>query len=781
MTLAVVALAALCGFCLWALRISFGAVISGLLAFSVVTRSLFIDPFRYAMDLMCYGPGASVLDSLLGNAQIIGRPRPPQYRWLSGLHAVPLSLSPLSRKLMVLSSTLADHCYLNPSALALYCWHQSALRSRSFWNFTCSFMDCASRFHCALCRQSVPVVGPHRLALLGLNFGLRFLVSAFISMLVWLSLFVDCLSLSTVCILRFFFVVRALLHRAAGVVAHACGYRAIQWIGCRLVSSFPSLLQAAATKRHGSTSYKTRRAVAYYRRASAGKSWLRAILFFGVSLLSLRQSDSALTPTSLSAPPAASHSPSVMPDAVALDMNSAALPADDQRRRDRGLIDTQSIINRSDLQGIVQSAMASAADKFGLNEAEKKKYLSCARIFVVEVVHDSVFRIINYRRVAGEMGGLNKIKRPHIKRIVLSVDSPEGLYGAAYLQKYIHYQIGIEELGEFYDDLARMNLPLHNAAVAPLPEVGCSVLCLPDKSHVLEDEYFSLGAVDFCTDSCSNVLKELNPSKIFHFLSSLSDDSFDRDRGNLCINFGWRAMDCTDTSRDDLCGFSAPTLGKPSGDGWSGSRADDLASAMAAMTKLTDHATGVLGLPPLFGSASDARVTQYALKIHPENRAESVTLSLAAVGDGKYLLAHLDHLNDHADGYQYNVSYYGYHRPPGSSELRRMHIGIYSRRACGTTSERSGRVLDLLDDLTNFLGILPKRRVEYSPESVLEKVEWEREVSGVSIKSVGTAKGSSPISKAAKKRRRQKESRKAANQEGEEIGRIPVHTNKFVL
>lgn len=780
MPLAVIALTVIAGFGLWALRISFGAVVSGLVACSVVTQSFFLDPFWHACDLVYYGPGVSLLDSLLGNAQVVGWPRPPQYRWLSGLHAVPLSLSPLSRKLMVLSSIMADHCYLNPSALSLYCWHQSALRSRSHWNFILSFMDCASRFDFALCRQAVPVVGPHRLALLGINFGLRFLVSAFISMLVWLSLFVDCLSLSTVCILRSFFMVRALLHRAAGLVAYACGYRAAQWIGCRLVSSFPSLLQAAATKRHGSNSYKTRRAVAYYRRASSGKSWLRAILFFGLSLLSLRQSDSALTPTPRSAPPAASRSPS-SPDAVALDMNSAALPADDQRRRDRGLIDTPSFINRSDLQGIVLSSMASAADKFGLNEAEKKKYFSCARIFVVEVVHNSVFRIINYRRVAGEMGGLNKIKRPHIKRIVLSVDSPEGLYGAGYLQKYIHYQIGIEELEEFYDDLARLKLPLHNAAVAPLPEVDCSVLCLPDKSHVLEDEYFSLGAVDFCSDSCSNILKELNPSKIFHFLSSLSDDSFDRDRGNLCINFGWRAMDCTDASRDDLCGFSAPTLGKPSGDGWTGSRADDLASAMAAMTKLTDYATGVLGLPPLFGSASDGRVTQYALKIHPDNRAENITLSLAALGDGKYLLAHLDHLNDHADGYQYNVSYYGYHRPPGSSELRRMHIGIYSRRVCGTTSERSGRVLDLLDDLTNFLGILPKRRVEYSPESVLEKVEWEREAAGVSIKSIGTAEDSSPISKAAKKRRRQKESRKAANQEGEEIGRIPVHTNKFVL
>ena len=156
-----------------------------------------------------------------------------------------------------------------------------------------------------------------------------------------------------------------------------------------------------------------------------------------------------------------------------------------------------SAIERNDLTSIVLNSMEAAADKMGLCEDEKTKYLSCARILVIEVVHQSVFGIVNYRRLAGEMGGLNPIKRPYIKRIILAVDGPEGVYGAAHLDRNVHYQIGIEELADYFDDLHRHKFPVYNAASAPPPEMDCCVLCLPDQSHVLKDEYFSLGATDF--------------------------------------------------------------------------------------------------------------------------------------------------------------------------------------------------------------------------------------------------------------------------------------------
>ena len=432
-----------------------------------------------------------------------------------------------------------------------------------------------------------------------------------------------------------------------------------------------------------------------------------------------------------------------------------------------------SAIERNDLTSIVLNSMEAAADKMGLCEDEKTKYLSCARILVIEVVHQSVFGIVNYRRLAGEMGGLNPIKRPYIKRIILAVDGPEGVYGAAHLDRNVHYQIGIEELADYFDDLHRHKFPVYNAASAPPPEMDCCVLCLPDQSHVLKDEYFSLGATDFCSDDCKELVKELCPKKIYKFLIGVKDDTFDQERGNLCLNYGWLALNSTDSSRDDLCGFASPTLSKADGKGWSSTRDRDIPSAMAAMTKLTDHTTNILGLDNLFGRPSDARVTQYAARIHSENRAESVTFSLAAaaVGD-QYLLAHLDHLNDFDDGYQWNMSYYGYHRTPGSTDLRRMHTGIYSRRVCGTTSERSGRSMDLYRDLVNFLDVLPSRRVKYSPEAVVDGAEWDREETAVPLQKAS--------SKAARKRKRQNQSR-AASDSGEEVGRVPVHSNKFVL
>lgn len=64
-----------------------------------------------------------------------------------------------------------------------------------------------------------------------------------------------------------------------------------------------------------------------------------------------------------------------------------------------------SAIERNDLTSIVLNSMEAAADKMGFCEDDKTKYLSCARILVVEVVHPSV-GIVNYRRLAGEMGGL---------------------------------------------------------------------------------------------------------------------------------------------------------------------------------------------------------------------------------------------------------------------------------------------------------------------------------------------------------------------------------------
>ena len=51
------------------------------------------------------------------------------------------------------------------------------------------------------------------------------------------------------------------------------------------------------------------------------------------------------------------------------------------------------------------------------------------------------------------MGGLNKAKLPYVKKFVLAVDGPQGVYGAANLHRNVHYQIGVKELPSFCRDL----------------------------------------------------------------------------------------------------------------------------------------------------------------------------------------------------------------------------------------------------------------------------------------------------------------------------------------
>lgn len=405
-----------------------------------------------------------------------------------------------------------------------------------------------------------------------------------------------------------------------------------------------------------------------------------------------------------------------------------------------------SPISYSVVPELVRRAQKEAADDHGLTPDAKEAYLKQCRILAVEVVRDDIHSIIGYRRIAGQMGGLNKAKMPYLKRIILAVDGPLGVYGAADLHNNVHYQVGVVELTKFCKDLDSLGISVYDAASgsADFPD-GSAVLCLPNVSNCLPDEYFSVGSADAASQS----FQSLDFDATFEYMAGLSPDVFDSDRGNLAIHYGYQALNSTVTDREDLCNFASPSLSKPTGPGWSegSTLADDLAAAMVAMTLISDDATSLHEMDPLFG-AND-RVSKYAARIHPQNRAESLTMSLSP-SDGSYLLAHLDNLNDSVDGYNYNVSFYGYYRDSVSGRYRRMHIGIYSRRVCGTTAARSGRAVDLLDDLTAFLTTLPSWRVNYNPQEIMDHAVWETEQVGPGIPTY-------------------------------RIGKIPVHVDKQVL
>ena len=424
-------------------------------------------------------------------------------------------------------------------------------------------------------------------------------------------------------------------------------------------------------------------------------------------------------------------------------------------------------IKHSDVPEFVRRSVQEAAAVHGLSAEAAAAYCDLCRILVVEVVNDNVRNLACHRRLAGQLGGLNKAKLPYVKKFVLAVDGPQGVYGAADLHRNVHYQIGVKELPSFCRDLEDLGVPLFDGSAsvsADLPDC-CAVLCPPNRSCFLPDEYFSLASTDFVSDACSEVVKELRPADIFRHLTQLQGDSLDPERGNLALHYGFQSMNVTDTSRDDLCGFAAPTLAQPEGSGWSSnSLKDDLGSAMAAMTSIADLATAVHGMDPLFGSPGDDRSTKYAHLIDPANRAESLTASLSPPDshDGaRYLLAHLDHLNDHADGYQYNVSYYGYFLDPATGQYRRIHVGIYSRRVCGTTAARSSKAAELYDDLVDFLAELPRELVEYSHEAIFDGVDEWMDADTAGLTGVASTSVSQSSAKASGRRR--------------------VHSHKFLL
>lgn len=743
-------------------------------------------PLHATSQLLLLGPGESTLSLILDSSCTgISKYRPPHDEYLSfGLFVIAGRLLVTQRRRLLFSSIMGDQDLVTMSRCGFFWWRACCSSRMGFASFVASVQDVANRTDLHVVgwahRQRVPLAGPASVVLsifvqaaaaLVLT-SVEVLLLLFLSMAsfvsrvhcsfcAWLrmSLLPMVLDIQRICshsVVRFpVLVIFKYLRAVAGSIRHI-NAPAVRWISETIVSASFAFLAFAISRKYRSGGYKSRRTEAYCRRASAGRSLWWKSLYVAVlaACLLLRSADSAPTidaSKSASQPPVDlarnSASPSAAPQlstsgSSALSSSSAASTSS-----------PSATIDCLAVPSAVRRAMEKAASDHNLSRDDALEYCAQCKVLVIEVVTDEVHRIINYKRIAGQMGGLNKAKIPFVKRIIIAVDGPEGLYGAACLDDNVHYQVGMDELPSFCGDVTNLGFSIYDGSASTVPTDGCGVLCLPNVSHHLPDEYFSVGSKDASSSSFRSLCEGLNASAIFRYLSCLSPDAFDSDRGNLALHFGYQALNSTVTGRDDLCGFASPSLSRPSGSGWGvgSSLSTDMSMTMAAMTKLSDFATALHRMDPLFGSKTDDRAKQYALKIHPDNRAESLTMSLAPSADGEYLLAHLDHLNDSIDGYQYNVSFYGYYRDSASGHLRRMHVGIYSRRVCGTTSARSGRAVDLLEDLTAYLASLPKWRVSYNPGEIFSHAYWELE---------GDSKD---------------------DPKSYEVGRIPVHMNKQVL
>ena len=265
---------------------------------------------------------------------------------------------------------------------------------------------------------------------------------------------------------------------------------------------------------------------------------------------------------------------------------------------------------------------------------DEADYLDHAKAMVFEVVDGNVHNITNYRRIAGQMGGLNRAKLPFVRRLVVAVDPPMGAYGAARLDVNVHYQVGVDELPSFFADVKNLGFEIYDGS-GPVPPDPCAVLCLPDASCHLPGDYFSIGSADAASAPFQSLSESLKASDIFEYMAGLSPDVFDVDRGNLAIHHGYQSLNATD-NRDDLCGFFSPALSEQEGSGWSDGTdlSDDMAAAMSTMTDVADYCTRLHSSGPLFGSAEDDRVKQHAALIHPGNRADEMirTLRLGACG-----------------------------------------------------------------------------------------------------------------------------------------------------
>ena len=355
---------------------------------------------------------------------------------------------------------------------------------------------------------------------------------------------------------------------------------------------------------------------------------------------------------------------------------------------------------------------------------------------VVESVDDDATKAPSYRRLTGEMGGLHESRAGHWKSIHIQIPGVRGMYLSEDLHQSPHYQIKIDDLPDFIKDLDRLGIRTFEASAASTNSDPVALIYYPSKSYSrLDSPFVQYGGDDATADREFRALEEeLGPSKIVDWIGQGDSSVTSEDRGNPRLDFSFTPLNATDRVNPRYRGHIGPKMVTAHDErpGWiSDNRSMDLSSAMVAVSKMMDQVTDSLNLPSLMDDQRRNEMFAHVIgkksgrSDYRRNKAEGISMSISS----KMLLCHLDLLNDFTPGYNWNASYYGVFPNPNFAagngdepQYLRLHVGIYSRRICGTTYhkvENSSQVAQDLDFwLKEMIHSNPDRKCDCSATAV---------------------------------------------------------------
>lgn len=406
-------------------------------------------PLHATSQLLFLGPGELMSSLILHSSYTgVGKHRPPHDEYFSfGLFVIPGPLLITQRRRLLFSSIMGDQDLVTRSRCSFFLWRTYRSAQMGFASVVASVHDVANRADLHLVgwahRQRVPLAGPisvvlsifvqlaaalaltsvEVLLLLSLSMA-SFMSRVHYSFCAWLrmSLFPMVLDLQRICshsVFRFPVLVHlkylravagSVRHVNAPAIRHASSLS--RWISEKISSASLAILAFAVKRKFHSGGYKSRRTDAYCRHASAGRSgWWRSLYVVVLAACLLWSADSS--PTNVASkrpspppvdPALSSGSPSAAPQlsmsgTSALSLSSAL-----------STLSLPSTIDCLAVPSAVRRAMEEAASDHHLSRDDALEHFAQCKVLEIEVVTDEVHRIVNYKRIAGQMGGLNSAK-----------------------------------------------------------------------------------------------------------------------------------------------------------------------------------------------------------------------------------------------------------------------------------------------------------------------------------------------------------------------------------
>ena len=340
-------------------------------------------------------------------------------------------------------------------------------------------------------------------------------------------------------------------------------------------------------------------------------------------------------------------------------------------------------------------------------------------VLVVESLTIEATEAPLYRRYAGELGGLHKSRAGHYTGIHIQIPGVRGFYLSEDLHRHPHYQVPMSDLPDYISDMNDLGISAYEANASLPSSDPAALVYYPSKSYSRSNSPF----VQYGGDDASanqnflSLEKELVPSKIANWIAHADSSVTSEDRGNPRLDYSFSPLNATDRVNPRYHGHIGPKIVSAHDDrpGWtSDNRSADLSLAMVVVSRMMDLVTDALDLPRLMNDSGRNEMFSHVIgKVsgradYRRNKAEGLSMSISS----KLLLCHLDSLNDYSPGYNWNASYYGIFPNPIASadndepEYLRLHVGIYSRRICGTTYHKVENSAQVAKDLDSWLKVI---------------------------------------------------------------------------